>query len=618
MATATENDASGNAGQTQQEIEEAIAQSGRFSDALGQLTTAGEAAKGVFNTLTPAAQAFGDALAGIGPASIGMIGIEVGVFAAANKASETLNVSLNGLRALSQGSIAIAEEVQRATGFGAAAFDALGISAETAAGRFNAVSYQISQDIGKSNFEFYDSMGRRQEASTVLLGTAQQQMARFSDALLDDTRLYKFAAEGANAEIVKDISLTQEALKINAADVNLIFQNELSSTGRISGEALDKFSKAAAATAQLAGMSAEKVAGSMIDIMKDFNTFGAITEERAASLAVTMNNLGIDIDDVTRLAGKFQSFDSATQAMSQLAAVTGATLDTLELFKLANEDPEAFVVSFRDQLQAQGIEFDELNLIQQKQIASAFGLDPRMMQRLMNQNIESITGVSLGIEDALAGMTEAEADRILGTLVDTNKLAAQTAGELAKRQTDAQAASKEIAKAVGEAEQAVTGLNNQMLKSLGGFKAQAVAFREAVALAAGEGARTVSGITAIPAPTATPAGGSTPTTASPASGTPTSPAVSNQATPASPVAAPPTAPTPTATAPATAPAPPASPAPEPSTTATQAVTTPTNVNVTLTIDTDRADKLASALAEIFVVSGVVVQGVGTTVATTGP
>jgi len=376
---------------------------------------------------------------------------------------------------------AVADEIQRVTGMSVLSIQEMSKNAASAQAGVAQGAQNISSNFSKTSFEVIQQLGtaeitfaNNQSAKLMALADAPTILKTFTDSLIDDVRLYKFASEGMTTELVKNVYLAKENLGLAAEDINFIFQNELSETGKITGDALKNFEKAALATVEATGMSMDKVKSDMLVIMKDFQTFGDISETRAAQLSVTLTNLGLAVSDVTSLAGKFQNFDSATQAMSNLAATTGATLDTLELFRLANEDPEMFVVSLKEQLEAQGIEFDQLNRIQQNQIASGFGIDPRVLQRLMNDNIDAITGAQYQLDARAREMTDEEAQKKLASIKSLEAAAKTSTEELAKRVTETAVAVESLAISVEKGNRSAVAMTSETVKQLGEIRDKSV------------------------------------------------------------------------------------------------------------------------------------------------
>lgn len=340
----------------------------------------------------------------------------------------------------------------------------------------------FSRNLAKNTFETINSLGQMSVKTaegidlvkSEAIGKAPDLLKIYTEALINDTDLYKAASEGLTGELALSTAVAQKNLGLNASELNLIFEKELSKTGEISGKALKSFEKALLATHDATGFSAEKIKTDMIAMMSDFNTYGDITETRAASLSATITKLGISVSDVTSMVGKFQTFDAATQAMSNLSAMTGATLDTMELFRLANEDQEAFVLSLREQLDAQGVEFDQMDAIQKRQLASAFGLDARAFERMMGDNLDLITSQRDEIEKGAKAIDDKAVDAQIASFKSVKDAANATAAAVVAGQTAATVATLDLAKNVETGLRTNLNLTNAVVNELGNVREAAI------------------------------------------------------------------------------------------------------------------------------------------------
>jgi len=231
----------------------------------------------------------------------------------------------------------------------------------------------------------------------------------FIDGALGDSRLYsagmRALSETQSYETKKISAFTAKGLGLDAERMRAIYQEEFSKTGQITGDFVEKFSATVLAAEKVTGLSNRALSEDMKRMVTDVENFGNISNAQMASLSNTMHQLGIDINDVTAVAGKFASFDSATTAISNLSAVTGASLDTMELFYLANEDKEEFFKSLRQQLIDQGVSLENLSHQEQVYLAKQLGFSSvRQLQSLMNEDIELTSeNMSEMIESAAAG-----------------------------------------------------------------------------------------------------------------------------------------------------------------------------------------------------------------------
>ena len=349
-------------------------------------------------------------------------------------------------KSLVQGTKQTADFIQEITGMNALAIDNSIYGINSASKQLSDAAYKTAQDYSKANITLLS--GVTLNAST-LLGDAKDLYAGFKDAVLDDTRLFNAGVKGMSFEVLQDIKITTSALKMQPRELNEIFQRELSATGVISGDMLKTYEKTVLAVGQATGQVPTMIAQDLSRMLNDFNHFGALTIPQMGSLAATLHQMGLEINDVTKLADNFSSFDKAVQTMSNLSATTGATLDTLGLFQLANTDQEQFIISLRDQLESQGVEFENMNILQQKQIASAFGIDPIILQRLLSDNFDTIESANAEIEGRVSEMSDETMRSQLADMGGLVKAAeALSAKDLLERQIGLEKASSEYARSI--------------------------------------------------------------------------------------------------------------------------------------------------------------------------
>ena len=456
---------------------------GSIPDATEQVRTA-EAIENSIQKMANAYRSLGEVIGGVGAVAAG-VAIDL-----AKAFGESLAEEI-AVKGLSKGIEAIKDATEKIDNLGAATKAARGIvesfsggsmialrefygDASGGARQFSTDLFKTVNDLGTATFQAFDGSGKSITLGMMQIGSAAEIAQSYVDAVVDDVRLFKFASEAMNADLASSVFLAQKNIGLSTRDINTIFQTELSRTGKISGDTLVQFEKAVVATAELTGQSVEKTSQDMMAIMRDFQHFGDMTEARAASLSVTLSKLGMSVGDLTSVAGKFQTFEGASQAMSNLAASTGATLDTLELFRLANEDQEGFVLSLREQLEAQGLEFENMNVIQQRMLAQSFGLDPRALQRLMQDGIGEVESAQADLEDKTSKMTDAETKKRVATLRSVVDASKSTAEDVLKRTTEAVAATEDFAFRLEKAMTTNSQLMKTVIDDLEGVKASAL------------------------------------------------------------------------------------------------------------------------------------------------
>jgi hypothetical protein len=380
-----------------------------------------------------------------------------------------LNTRIEGV---AKSTVEVQGYLQSITGLNASALASTEYGVNTVAQKLSAATFKSVNDLAAAQITLND--GTKYSAAAFITNV-EELTKDFQEAVLDDTRLFNAGVKGMSFELQKDIKITVDSLRLQSSELNEIFQKELSETGRISGEMLDKFNKTVMAAAQTSGQIPQMIAQDVAKMISDFSHFGTMTEAQMASLSVTLRNLGMDIQDVTRLSDNFSSFDKAVDTMSKLAATTGATLDTLELFELsAGGDQLGFITSLRDQLEAQGVEFENLNIMQQKQIASAFGLDARVLQRMLSDNFETIEDLSGEIEDRADRMSSEKVDSMLASMTSMAEKAKElSATEIQERITSMMAASERYAQTIEGSYKATVNVIQGVIDSMGGVRDQA-------------------------------------------------------------------------------------------------------------------------------------------------
>lgn len=226
------------------------------------------------------------------------------------------------------------------------------------------------------------------------IGSVQNFLDYYSRTILDNQRLFRAGVEAQSEDLMLKVGMAQRNMGLSAATVTEIFEREFSETGKITGEALKNYQANIIATARETDIPIESIRKSFETMTSDFTRFGMIADDQMGNVVAKLDKLGLTINDVSNIASKFSTFEGAVSAMSNLAASTGVAIDALEMFELANTDMAGFIDRFKESLDMQGLEFEDLNFIQQKQIASSFGIDPIILKRILSDNFESAEDIT--------------------------------------------------------------------------------------------------------------------------------------------------------------------------------------------------------------------------------
>jgi len=256
----------------------------------------------------------------------------------------------------------------------------------------------------------------------------------FYKSAMAETRLYDAALQ-ATSELGQErlyqmkvtSALAVKGLQMDAKDMTAIFQEEFSKTGKISGDLVEKFSATILAAAKETGLGLRQLTEDSKIMLQDVEHFGNMTYAQMTSLSAAVHKLGLDMNDVTRVTDKFVSFENASQAIANIGAVTGATLDTMEMFYLANEDKEEFFRTMRQSLLDQGVTLENLSHQEQVYLSRQMGFNSvRQLQSLLNEEIDFTTG---NISDKIAEAAEGQeyvGDQLTAQLAQAGGLAQET------------------------------------------------------------------------------------------------------------------------------------------------------------------------------------------------
>ena len=254
--------------------------------------------------------------------------------------------------------------------------------------------------------------------AAMIYPTFEKLSKNFVEVLSRDAGLYTKGMDGMTNETLLNMSQAANAFSINQEALTEITRRELSATGKIQGDMLKEFQSVVIATSNITGETYRKVSADVQGMLTDFTHFGMMSMEQMGSLSAYVGQVGLSIGDVGEIAGKFQSFDGAVSAMSNLAAATGVTLDTMELFKLANTDPEGFARSLKQQLSDQGLVYEEMDFIQKKMVAQSFGVSPQKLQALLSDQLNASENFTNQISEKSASLSEKDVTEATNSLVD--------------------------------------------------------------------------------------------------------------------------------------------------------------------------------------------------------
>ena len=191
-------------------------------------------------------------------------------------------------------------------------------------------------------------------------------------------------AKDTQSALADEVSELQK-LGAAGADTTGVFQSATKTFGMTTGAA-EGLTQQAETLAQQLGISVGQAVGDLnrampqLAVLSGDEVSGAF--KRLSEQAI---ETGLSIDQLTSIADKFMTFESASKAAGNLNAVLGTQMfDTMGLLEAQLEGPQAFIDKLRTDLQASVGDFDSLTVFQKQSIANASGMSVIEVRNLMN------------------------------------------------------------------------------------------------------------------------------------------------------------------------------------------------------------------------------------------
>jgi hypothetical protein len=191
-------------------------------------------------------------------------------------------------------------------------------------------------------------------------------------------------AKDTQSALADEVSELQK-LGAAGADTTGVFQTATKTFGMTSAAAMNLNKQAETLAGQL-GISVGQAVG---DLNKALPQLAVLSGDQVSGafkrLSEQAVETGLSIDNLTSIADKFMTFESASKAAGSLNAVLGTQMfDTMGLLEAQLEGPQAFIDKLRADLQASVGDFDSLNVYQKQSIANAAGMSVIDVRKLMN------------------------------------------------------------------------------------------------------------------------------------------------------------------------------------------------------------------------------------------
>ena len=191
----------------------------------------------------------------------------------------------------------------------------------------------------------------------------------------------------------KGMGVSAEAMKVMAIDAEM--------RGESMEESLGKTAQASAYMAKSFGIDVKQIGKGFNAMMESTEQFGDLAPEVMVATAAYATKLGVTIQDLQGIMGKFDEFESAAQSAGMLAEAFGMNVDAMNM--MMAENPAERIDMIRKAFEDTGRSVEDLNRRELKLMADQAGLDVDSMKNALSMSVDE-----MGFDDFEDAMGEAQ------------------------------------------------------------------------------------------------------------------------------------------------------------------------------------------------------------------
>lgn len=222
----------------------------------------------------------------------------------------------------------------------------------------------------------------RQEGNT--MGVTFDNTSNSLKALTENMVGFVRMSEQARASLAMTVAQFERIgidANTSAQSINMFTLN----MGKSEKQAM-RMTKELALMGQSAGISAGKMTKDFQTAFKSLAVYGEKSIEVFQGLASAARAAGVEVATLTSLASKFDTFAGSAETVGKLNALLGSQLSSTEMLMMTEDQRIETLVQ---QVQAQGVNFKDMNKFQQMAIANAAGInDMNEAQRIFGMNMK--------------------------------------------------------------------------------------------------------------------------------------------------------------------------------------------------------------------------------------
>jgi hypothetical protein len=309
--------------------------------------------------------------------------------------------------------------------------------------------YRLGSELFTIEENLVGALGRANPAFESLLAGSQDVYKNFSTMTLDNTlKISKYFDDAqelqrdyigimssnllqfhglkdkVSADDMARLTLQRRALGLSTDETQQFLERQFAMTGEVNDELLKETLAYANAIETSTDISSKIISSNVSKMMSEVEIFGNMTVEEMSEAAAAIAKVGLEVNDVSSMMKKFNSFESAADSVAKLTQVFGVQLDTLELMTLSQDDPEALALMLQESFEMAGVDMASMDMPAKRMLASALGgIGIQEVEKLLgpagaglSQFASQVSGATGGVDTAAINESLSRAENDLSKI----------------------------------------------------------------------------------------------------------------------------------------------------------------------------------------------------------
>lgn len=172
----------------------------------------------------------------------------------------------------------------------------------------------------------------------------------------------------------EELLIFKQSLNITDEQMTTLLEKQFAFTGETSTKVMEDITNVSLQMAKAVGSTANNMKSDILQISTDINTFGNIGEVAAGRIAASLHSAGLEVENLTSLISKADTFDKAAAMAGDLSAMYGVQIDAMKATYLANEDQEEYFQYIRRQILDANLDIENMSHARQRGMAEELGM----------------------------------------------------------------------------------------------------------------------------------------------------------------------------------------------------------------------------------------------------